>query len=173
LKRRNYLCAKDVLQNITIRPIQPSDNQLLAKVIRDTLTEFKANHPGTVYFDPSTDHLYELFREPRSSYHVAEIDGAIVGGVGIYPTKGLPEKTCELVKMYLVPAARGIGLGKSLIEKALASARDAGFQHVYIETMPELSQAMKVYEKFGFSYLDKQLGSSGHFGCAIWMLKTL
>lgn len=173
MKQRNYLCSKHVLHNITVRPITPSDNQPLAKVIRDTLTEFKANHPGTVYFDPSTDHLYELFREPRSVYYVAEMNGVLAGGVGIFPTKGLPPDTCELVKMYLVPEARGIGLGKSLIEKALAHAREAGFKHVYIETMPELGQAMKVYERFGFEYLDRQLGESGHFGCAIWMLKTL
>jgi putative acetyltransferase len=173
LKRRNYLCAKDVLKNIEIRPIQFEDNAPLARVIRDTLTEFKANHPGTVYFDASTDHLYELFREPRSTYYVAEDNGVILGGVGIFPTPGLPEATCELVKMYLVPSVRGIGLGKLLIEKAIAFAGDAGFRHIYIETMPELSQAMKVYEKFGFNYLDKQLGESGHFGCAIWMLKTL
>ena len=101
------------------------------------------------------------------------MNGVLAGGVGIFPTKGLPPDTCELVKMYLVPEARGIGLGKSLIEKALAHARETGFKHVYIETMPELSQAMKVYERFGFEYLDRQLGESGHFGCAIWMLKTL
>jgi putative acetyltransferase len=171
--RRNYLCAKHELQNINIRPIQAADNLFLAKIIRDTLTEFKANHPGTVYYDPSTDHLYELFQEPGSTYYVAEIDGTIAGGVGIFPTAGLPGGTCELVKMYLVPSARGIGLGKALIEKALAFAKNSGFLQVYIETMPELSKAMKVYEKFGFKYLDKQLGNSGHFGCAIWMLKSL
>jgi putative acetyltransferase len=171
--RRNYLCKKHELQKINIRPIQAADNVILARIIRDTLTEFKADHPGTVFFDPSTDHLYELFQEPGSSYFVAEMDGTIAGGVGIFPTAGLPDGTCELVKMYLIPSARGIGLGKTLIEKALAFASNAGFRQVYIETMPELSQAMKVYEKFGFSYLDKQLGNSGHFGCAIWMLKSL
>ena len=161
------------MANINIRPIQATDNFLLARIIRDTLTEFKANHPGTVYYDSSTDHLFELFQQPGSTYYVAEIDSTIVGGAGIFPTPGLPSGTCELVKMYLVPSARGIGLGKSLIDKALAFATNSGYHHVYIETMPELSQAMKVYEKFGFNYLDKQLGNSGHFGCAIWMLKSL
>jgi putative acetyltransferase len=97
----------------------------------------------------------------------------LVGGAGIFPTPGLPAGTCELVKMYLLPEVRGLGLGKRLIEEALTAARSAGFTHVYIETMPELSKAMSVYEKFGFTYLDKQLGSSGHFGCKIWMLKDL
>jgi putative acetyltransferase len=161
------------LENIIIRPIAPEDNYPLSKVIRDTLTEFKANHPGTVYYDSSTDHLFELFREPNSFYYVAELKGTVAGGVGIFPSPGLPPGTCELVKMYLIPQARGKGLGRLLIEKALEFAKGAGFNSVYIETMPELRQAMNVYEKFGFKYLDKQLGSTGHFGCEIWMLKTL
>ena len=61
-------------KQIVIRPIEPNDNVALAKVIRDTLTEFGANKPGTVYFDPTTDALYELFRTPGSFYFVAHIE---------------------------------------------------------------------------------------------------
>jgi putative acetyltransferase len=75
--------------------------------------------------------------------------------------------------MYLLPEARGIGLGKFLIEKALQFARGSSYRQVYIETLPELRQAMSVYEKFGFKYLDAPLGNTGHFGCDIWMLKEL
>ena len=53
-------------KQIVIRPIEPNDNAALAKVIRDTLTEFGANKPGTVYFDHTTDALYELFRTAGS-----------------------------------------------------------------------------------------------------------
>lgn len=49
-------------QVITIRPIEPQDNAALAEIIRAALTEFGANKPGTVYFDPTTDALFELFR---------------------------------------------------------------------------------------------------------------
>jgi len=156
-----------------IRTILPSDNQELAKIVRDTLTEFGANHPGTVFFDPSTDALYELFRKERSVYFVAELDNKIVGGGGIFPTEGLPEKTCELVKMYLLPEARGKGLGKLIIEQCLLSAKKLGFEQIYIESMPELKLALKIYEKFGFHYLSAPLGNSGHFGCELWMLKLL
>lgn len=90
-----------------IRTIQPEDNPALADVVRNTLAEFGANKPGTVYFDPTTDALYELFSRPRSTYFVALENGHIMGGAGIYPSDGLPQDTCELVKMYLVPSARG------------------------------------------------------------------
>lgn len=161
------------LDTIQIREITPADNASISKIIKNTLTEFGANHPGTVFYDPSTDHLYDLFREPGSVYYVAEQDNRLLGGVGIFPTDGLPAATCELVKMYLVPEARGRGLGKLLIDRALSFAATAGYHQVYIETMPELRKAMTVYEKFGFTYLDQPLGNSGHFGCQIWMLKKL
>jgi len=159
---------------MNIRPIIQSDNPALAKIIRDTLTEFGANHPGTVYYDLSTDALFELFQKPRSVYYVTETDdGKIVGGGGIFPTEGLPKDTCELVKMYLLPGERGKGLGGLVIEKCLQTAKDLGFAQIYIESMPELKQALKVYERFGFKYLSAPLGNSGHFGCDLWMIRAL
>ena len=158
---------------VTIRPIQPTDNTIIAKIIRDTLAEFGANHPGTVYYDPTTDALYELFQKEKSVYNIAEINGKIVGGGGIYPTAGLPTDTCELVKMYLLPEARGIGLGSKLITLCLEQAKANGFSKVYLETMNELKAALKVYAGMGFTYLNGPMGNSGHFGCPLWMIKEL
>ncbi len=157
----------------TIRRIESRDNPILAKIVRDTLVEFKANHPNTVYYDPSTDHLYQLFQVSGAAYFVGEIDGQVVGGGGIYPTDGLPKDTCELVKMYLLPHARGVGLGRKLIQLCLDYAAGAGYRQVYLETMPELQQALKTYERSGFKYLDAAMGNSGHTGCQLWMLKIL
>lgn len=159
--------------NIIIRSIRQTDNPFLSKIVKDTLAEFGANHPNTVYYDPTTDALYELFQKKGAGYFVAELDNKIVGGGGIYPTDGLPADTCELVKMYLLPEARGIGLGKTLIEKSIAFAEEAGYKNIYLESMPELKQALKVYAKFGFDYLEGPMGNSGHTGCSLWMLKPL
>lgn len=161
------------MSEFEIRTIQQSDNPALALIVRNTLAEFGANRPGTVYFDPTTDALYELFRKPGSIYYVALKDGFIIGGAGIYPSDGLPADTCELVKMYLLPEARGKGLGSRLIEKCLSVAREAGYKKVYLESMPELKKALSVYEKFGFEYLDHPMGNTGHYGCGLWMLKVL
>ena len=161
------------IEDITIRKIEPKDNAALAQVIRTTLEEFNANKPGTVYYDESTDRLYDVFQEPNSVYYVAEHNGEIVGGGGIYPSPGLPQNTCELVKMYLLQKVRGIGLGSKLIQKSLAYAEEAGYQQVYLETMPELKQALKTYEKFGFAYINAPMGETGHFGCDLWMLKRI
>ena len=158
---------------VTIRDLRIEDNPALAKVVKDTLAEFGANHPNTVYYDPTTDALFEVFQTPRSKYFLAEINNKVVGGGGIYPTDGLPPDTCELVKMYLLPEARGLGLGRTLIEKCIEAAAENGFKKIYLETMPELKQALSVYEKFGFEFLKGPMGNSGHTGCSLWMLKSV
>lgn len=159
--------------DIIIRKIELKDNAVLASIIRSSLAEFGANKPGTVFYDHTTDYLYELFQQAGSIYFVAEQNGEVLGGAGIYPSTGLPAQTCELVKMYLRPEARGKGLGKLLIDKSIQFARAFGYRQVYIETMPELRKAVSVYEKFGFEYLNGPLGNTGHFGCDVWMLKRL
>ncbi|MGZ3940057.1 MAG: GNAT family N-acetyltransferase [Flavisolibacter sp.] len=161
------------VDKVNIRTIEEKDNIALAKLIRSTLKEFGANHPGTVYYDESTDRLFDVFRRSGSVYYVAELNGEIVGGGGIYPTDGLPPDTCELVKMYLYPQIRGIGLGSLLIKMCIDFAKEKGYRNIYLETMPELKQALKTYEKLGFEYLDHSMGNSGHFGCELWMLKKL
>jgi len=156
-----------------IRPIESGDNEALAKVIRTALAEFGANKPGTVYFDPTTDALFELFRTPGSFYYVATQDKKVVGGCGIFPTENLPNGTCELVKLYVAKEARGTGLGKQLMEQSMSWAKENGYSHVYLESMPELKKAVSIYEKVGFQPLNHPLGNSGHDGCDIWMLKAL
>jgi putative acetyltransferase len=158
---------------LIIRPIELEDNVSLAKVIRDALTEFGANKPGTVYFDPTTDALYELFQAPGSYYFVATINDDLVGGCGIFPTENLPTGTCELVKLYLKATARGTGLGKKLMQQAMQWAKENGYTQVYLESMPELSKAVSIYENVGFERISQPLGNSGHCGCDIWMTKQL
>jgi putative acetyltransferase len=156
-------------KNISVRKIQFSDNALIALIIRKCLEEFGANKPGTVYYDESTDHLFELFSINRSVYFIAEIDGEVVGGGGIFPSDGLDPDTCELVKMYLKPEVRHMGLGAKIISSCITFAKENDFKKVYLESMPELTRAISVYEKFGFKYLNNPLGNTGHHGCSVWM----
>lgn len=162
------------MQDVVIRQIELTDNVAIASIIRNSLEEFGANKIGTVYFDESTDHLFELFSSiEKSIYFIALVNDTIVGGAGIYPTTNLPSDTCELVKMYLSKEVRGKGLGKLMIDTCIDAAKNFGYKNMYLETMPELKKAVRVYETFGFNYLNAPLGNSGHCGCDIWMLKTL
>jgi putative acetyltransferase len=157
----------------TIRSIEQKDNSALAKIIRDIFVEFDAPLTGTVYSDPDTDTLYEVFQQPGSTYFLAEEAGVVLGGCGIYPTKGLPEGCAELVKFYLSPAARGKGLGKLLIDKVVAAAPGLGYKQLYLESFPQLAKAVSMYEKAGFRILDQPMGESGHYATTLWMLMDL
>jgi putative acetyltransferase len=159
--------------NTIIRKLEERDNKDLAELIRAVFREFKIDRPGTVYFDPTTDNLFNLFSISGSEYWVVEENGKIAGGCGIYPTPGLPEGCAELVKFYLLASLRGKGIGRKLLEKSLESARIIGYRKLYLESLPELNKALSMYEKAGFKFISGPLGNSGHFGCHIWMLKDL
>jgi putative acetyltransferase len=159
--------------NIKIRPIERRDNPKVAKMIRDVFDEYNAIKEGTVYEDPTTDNLYDLFLEEKAILYVAEKDGEIHGCCGIYPTVGLPEGHVELVKFYVSSEIRGRGYGRELFQKCEDSAIDFGYDQLYIESMDDFREAVDMYKKMGFITLDKAMGSSGHFGCDIWMLKML
>lgn len=156
-----------------IRIIELKDNAAAAAMIRAVFHEFNAPKKGTVYSDPLTDKLVQTFNGSNSILWVAEEDGKILGTCGIFPTQGLPYNHAELVKFYLHPAARGKGIGKKLFERSLNSAVDLGYTSIYIESLPQFSTAIGIYEKYGFKYLKKPLGSSGHTSCNIWMIKEL
>ena len=158
---------------LTIRPIQSSDNEILAKIIRQCFRDFGAPTAGTVFEDPTTDDLYALFREEKSVLWVAEWGGEVVGCCGIYPSDNLPEDYVELVKLYLSADARGKGIGKALMQKSIESAGKLGYSTIYIESLPEFDTAVSLYEKSGFIRLNHSIGQSGHPGCNVWMEKEI
>lgn len=158
---------------LIIRQIEQQDNASLATMIRAVFEEHNAPQHGTVYSDPTTDNLFELFQHPGSVLWVAEIDHQVMGCCGVYPSRGLPDKCAELVKFYLTAEARGKGIGKALMQRSIEAARELGYTQLYIESLPEFSRAVSMYEKQGFERLTQPLGSSDHPTCDIWMLKEL
>ncbi|MCP4882164.1 MAG: GNAT family N-acetyltransferase [Flavobacteriales bacterium] len=156
-----------------IRQVQESDNLGLAKMIRDVFEEYDAPKKGTVYSDMTTDALFELFQNKKSILYVAENSENILGCCGIFPTLGLPEHCAELVKFYLPKELRNKGIGKILLERCIAAAKQLGYSQLYIESLPHFSKAISMYEKQGFISLKNPLGESGHTSCNIWMLKQL
>lgn len=158
---------------VMYRLIRKEDNERLAAIIRAGISEFDVPKEGTAYTDPTTDDLYTLFLTPRSTYCVAEEDGIILGGCGIFPTPGLPPQCGELVRFFLAAEARGKGIGYALMEKSFEAARTLGYTQLYIESFPEMTKAVAMYEKAGFTYLEAPLGNSGHYACNVWMLKGL
>ncbi len=158
---------------VVYRKIEKRDNEILSVLINKVFQEFGIDIPGTVYTDPTTDALYELFQMPGSAYWIAEENNVILGGCGIYPTDGLPKGYAELVKLYLSADSRGKGTGNALMQKSIESAKEMGYNHLYLESFPDLSKAVSLYERNGFTMLEEAMGNSMHYACTIWMERKL
>ena len=159
----------------SIRPIQPEDNAQIASIIRRVSQEFGlAAESGFAVGDSILDELYQVYQQPKSAYWVVvDQQNKIYGGGGIAPLKG-DATILEIQKMYFLPEVRGLGFAKQLLAKAFQFTQLHGFQSCYLETTKELWQAVKLYEKLGFQYLDQPKGNTGHsHACEIWMEKQL
>lgn len=155
-----------------IRPIREEDNAAVEQVIRSCLVEFGANHEGTAWADPDLGRFSFVYSREGSRYWVAEDEtGCIVAGVGIGPLPGA-DGVCELQKMYCLPKARGSGLSHRLMEHALNYAAQC-YQRCYLETLPNMVAARKLYEKYGFHRMEKPLVQTGHFACDIRYVREL
>lgn len=158
---------------IVIREIEQKDNPKIAKAIRSVLIEMGVPKVGTAYEDAALDCMTETYRYNNKIYFVVEKDEAIIGGAGISPLDNYNGNVCELQKMYFMPQARGKGLGSQMMQKCLAFAKDAGYKQCYLETMPYMHAAQKLYKKVGFKSIEKPMGNTGHYSCTVWMLKDL
>ncbi len=161
------------MKNWVIRLIKKEDNQAVAKLIRSVFDEMEIPKVGTAYEDPYLDLMFEEYNKPKSAYFVVENEGEIVGCAGIAALENGDPKISELQKMYFLPETRGLGIGSKMMETCLEEARKFGFEKCYIETMPFMHAAQKLYKKSGFEYLDAPLGNTGHSSCPVWMLKVL
>tara|TARA_B100000609_G_scaffold86918_1_gene69382 strand:+ start:19 stop:498 length:480 start_codon:yes stop_codon:yes gene_type:complete len=156
-----------------IRPINESDNKHIAIILREVLIEMDIPKTGSAYEDPEIDKMYESYQSNRSIYFVVEENDKILGGAGINPLKDGDSDICELQKMYFHKSLRGRGIGNKIIELCLNFAVEYNFKKCYIETMPNMVNAQKLYLRKGFYYINNPLGNTGHTACPIWMLKNL
>lgn len=158
---------------IVIRKIEPIDNSKTASAIRSVLIEMGVPKVGTAYEDESLDCMYETYDKPKKVYYVVTDGENILGGAGIAPLDNYKGNICELQKMYFMPQARGKGIGFKMMAKCLAFAKNNGFEKCYLETMPYMDDARKLYRKVGFRAIEAPMGDTGHYSCTVWMLKDL
>ncbi|WP_124979958.1 GNAT family N-acetyltransferase [Nonlabens xiamenensis] len=156
-----------------IRPILPKDNTSIKEIIQSSILEHGAPKIGTAYSDVATHRMYERYQMPRSVYFVLEDGHQVLGGAGVAQLDQYESHVCELQKMYFIPAVRGKGWGKKMIETCIQAARDFQFKQMYLETMDNMHQAQGLYKHVGFELLEAPLGDTGHFSCPVQMLRQL
>ncbi|POS00866.1 GNAT family N-acetyltransferase [Flavobacterium croceum] len=160
--------------NYSIRAINKNDNPKIAQVIRSIFIADNYPKTGTAFADKQLDSMYETYLATNAIYFVLENQlGDIVGGAGIAPLENENKTICELQKMYFLPEVRGKGLGKKLILLCLQTAKIFGYTQCYLETLPEMKIAQKLYTSVGFEYLCAPMGTTGHTNCPVWMIKNL
>lgn len=163
----------NTIKGCIIRPIRKEDDLFLGAIIRTSFLDYNATQEGTVFSDKVIDRLSIAFKKPRSAYFVLENKDEILGGAGIQPLAEASSNICELQKMYIKKEVRGKGHGKALLDKCLEFAVKEGFTICYLESLPELRDALKMYERSGFRFIDSRMGNTGYYGCSLYMIKDL
>lgn len=145
----------------------------MCTIIQSTILEHGAPKAGTAYSDVATRSMYQNYQKPRAAYFVIEVNGQVLGGVGVAPLDNYNSSTAEIQKMYFKPEARGHGWGGRLMKRCLEIARNYQFQQVYIETMDNMLAAQTLYKRYGFELIEQPLGNTGHYSCPVQMLLQL
>ncbi len=95
-------------------------------------------------------HLDDLLPPSGRTLLATNTDGSLLG-CGVI-RKVRPD-AAELKRMYVRPAAQGLGLGRKLFEMRISEARNMGFKIIYADTVKGNTAMLSMYEKFGFSYI--------------------
>ncbi|HSV98676.1 MAG TPA: GNAT family N-acetyltransferase [Sedimentisphaerales bacterium] len=130
-----------------LRPATNADRESVRNLVFTVLVEYGLKpDPGCT--DADLDDIEQSYLARGGVFYVLqEQDGAIVGSYDLYPTES---GVCELRKMYLHRDYRGKGLGRRLLEDALAHARQSDFRRITLETASVLKEAIGLYESYGF-----------------------
>lgn len=164
--------------SVEIVPIRKEHNEEVCRIIQSVGAEFGAVGEG---FGPGDAEVLDMsahYTDDKDSlYLLATLDGEVVGGCGVAPFslngKQKAVSTCELKKLFLLPDARGLGLGKKLTLACLEYAESKGFSRCYLDTLSSMKSAVSLYEGMGFIHLQEPLEGTIHNKCDVWMIKEL
>jgi GNAT superfamily N-acetyltransferase len=141
-------------RSVVVRAVRTEDVDALVALVRDVLAEFDLEF-GTG--SPTDDALLSLpasYDDHGGALWVAEHHGRIIGSCGVFP---VAEGTYELRKMYLHADSRGLGVGKHLLERAVAWVREQGGRRIVLDTTEQMTRAIAFYEAHGFIRDDREI----------------
>lgn len=141
-----------------VRSYTPEDQAELHRLCwayRDLLADRTANVPDileTYYAKDAYARLLEdlprIHARPSGDILLAEHKGAVVG-CGMYYPLSAPG-LCEIKRVFIDPAARGLGAGRAIMQAGMDGARADGFKRMVLDTIVNLTEAIRLYETLGF-----------------------
>ena len=135
------------LDELRIRRGKRSDAEELSSLVRDVLVEYGLP-PDPKGTDADLLDVERNYVRSGGDFEVlVDAVGAVQGCYGLYP---LGVGSCELRKMYFRPHIRGHGWGRAVLRRAIARARQLGFDEIRLETASVLKEAIALYKAFGF-----------------------
>jgi len=98
-------------------------------------------------FDEELQHFTTEYAAPGGAFILAEDTGQSLACIGL---RRFSDDMGEIKRLYVVPAARGRGLGRMLVERIIVVAREIGYRSVLLDTLPFMKQAQALYLALGF-----------------------
>ena len=132
------------IDGFRLREATSADSPRVRALVFSVLAEYHL--PTDAHTDGDLDDIQSAYA--GGAFVVVEDQaGRLVGTVGLCR---IDDETCELRKMYLLPAARGRGIGKLLLEQMIQRARQLGIRRMTLETAGVLETAIALYRRYGF-----------------------
>lgn len=88
---------------------------------------------------------------PDGDILLAHHDDTVVGVVAL---RRYDARSVEMKRLYLNPAARGLGVGRHLTREAIATSRQLGYTHLRLDTAHSMTTAIQLYRTLGFRQVD-------------------
>jgi len=135
---------------VIVRPVEQADLPAW-KPLWDGYNAFYERTGKTALPDDVTRTTWQRFFDPGEPMFalVAESDGGLVGLVHylFHRSTSRIAPTCYLQDLFTLPAARGKGVGRALIEAVYSRARDQGLQRVYWQTHESNATGRRLYDR--------------------------